>query len=135
MHWQAVTREDALSRVDATWEQWGKKVRATADTVWVRTLPFERQTKGGIYLAPKLQGFYGELPQYIHIRGIVLSAGPKGGAEHFQVGDLIEFGRLHFAHIEQLNAETQEYVGWVRAVDVLWTVDHDGLAEQSAGVG
>lgn len=122
--WAEVTQEERLALVQDSWDKLGYTVRATGKYVWVRTLPFSKMTDSGkLWLAPKLQSFHGEISAHLQtVRGVVLSAGPIGLAPTFEVGSMIEFQRLYFGYHEKLNRETQEYIGFVDANQVLWHV-------------
>lgn len=106
--------------VQETWEELGFRVRARGYYIWVRTLPFPRKI-GSIWMPPKLQQFYGELPHLVTIRALVLSAGNAGLAEGIHAGETIFFKRLHFAEYRRVGErEEQQRVGWVNANDVMY---------------
>lgn len=126
MWFYEATEEERLALVEDTWDKLGKKIRGHNKHVWVRTLPFPTMTPGGLHLPPKLANFHGEVSAHLAtIRAVVLSSGTVGVAEDFEPGDVVEFQRLHFGYIEKLDRETQEYVGFIDANQILWKIDVD----------
>ena len=96
-----------------------KGFRPLRDLVIVRTNPMPQKT-GSIYLPPKLQTFYGELPHMQPITGIVLVAGPKAIVKP---GDQVAFMRLYWATWDRLEDGT--YVGWIQEPNLIGHVDLD----------
>ena len=97
----------------------------------MRTLPFSKKTdSGALWLPPKLQSFHGDIVAHLQtVRGVVVSAGPHGVAADFAVGTMVEFQRLYFGYHQKLDAETQEYVGFIDANQVLWHLAFDEESE------
>jgi hypothetical protein len=126
MRFHETTKEERLALVEDTWEKLGRKIRGNHKHVWVRTLPFATMTAGGIHLPPKLASFHGEVSAHlVTVRAVVLSPGTVGVAKDFEPGDVVEFQRLQFGYIEKLDRETQEYVGFLDANQILWKIEMD----------
>jgi len=99
--------------VEQTWEEVGCRVRMRNLYVMVRTEPVAQKV-GLLWLPPKLQTFFGELPHKQMIVGRVLSVGDR--VKGVSPGDQICFARLHFAWWKRLR--DGNYVGWVPAYQV-----------------
>ena len=119
--------KERLALVEDTWEKLGHKIRGHHKWVWVRTLPFNTMTPSGLlHLPPKLATFHGEVQAHkVIVRAVVVASGTCGVAEEFKPGDMVEFQRLQFAYHRKLDRFTQEYVGWVDANHILFTVHDD----------
>jgi hypothetical protein len=121
-----------MTLVEQTWAALGYQVEAVGYRLWVRTDAHQKKTSGGVWLAPKYQGFHGTLPHLVTIQATVLSAGPVGVATQFKPGDTVFFKRLHMGmwtkiHDHDRDSEFGEaVVGFIDANEVL------GLAEREA---
>lgn len=111
--------------VDKTWDELGYKIKAAGYKVWVRCDEHARQSKGGIWLSPKAQGFHGVLPHMQTIYGTVLSAGELGVAKQFKPGDRVMFKRLHLGWWSKLGKPRNDdpfgeaVVGFIDANEIL----------------
>lgn len=124
--WPKTTEAERIASVKETWDELGYKIRATGFNLWVRTLPFPKKSRGGIWFSPKMMQFHGGVSGHlITIRAVVLSAGPVGVAKAFKPGDLVEFQRLFFAYHQKMNIEEQDYVGWIDANQCYWKIEDD----------
>ena len=119
--------EDRMKLVEQTFDEIGYRIKSVGFMTWVRPFPHLRKTHGGLlWLPPKLQGFHGELPHLVTVRGVVLDSGPVGAAREFKAGDVVEFQRLYFGHYWKIGLpEDQEYVGWLDANQIMWRVTDD----------
>jgi len=94
--------------IEKTWAEIGYKIHPLRNLVMVRTDPIPDKI-GSIYLPPKLQTFYGELPHLQLITATILSAGKD--VKGVKVGDRVAFTRLHFARFQNMQDGTK--VGWM----------------------
>lgn len=133
MAWDSMALEERLALVEDTWKKVGRRYVGHHRFVWVRTVPFETMTPGGLHLPPKLAKFHGEISAHKQIvRGVVLSPGTVGVATEFEVGDVVEFQRLQFGYIDKLDKDTQEMVGFIDANQILWKIDMPSEAMEDA---
>jgi co-chaperonin GroES (HSP10) len=94
-----------------------KKIRPLGRTVFIRTLPLETKSPGGIILPETASHFYAGPAHLRMIKAQVLAIGP--GCVGIEVGDVVVFQRCNFARWEKLEDKT--FVGWLRDyLDILW---------------
>jgi co-chaperonin GroES (HSP10) len=115
-----------IEKVEQTWEELGRRVRATGATVFVRTEPPAKKTRGGIIIPDTLRGFY-EGPFHLRlVNALVLSAGPEARAVH--AGDRVCFQRKMFAHWLKLPDET--LIGWIQEGHIAGVLDPDVVVDK-----
>lgn len=95
--------------IEQTWKELGQRLSPVRDLVMVRTEPHEKKI-GSLYLPPKLQHFYGELPHLQMVTATALSVGPQ--CRSIKVGDRIVFSRLFFGRLFTMKDGT--LVGYLR---------------------
>lgn len=106
-----------------------KSIRPFGRTLFVKTLPVEAKSPGGLIILPQnTRGFY-DGPAHLRVlRGLVLAAGPK--CVDAAVGETIIFHRMHFARWVELDPpdhsggtnlwerEGRSFVGWIDELNI-----------------
>lgn len=122
-----------LKIVEDTWAELGFRIRPMKGTLIIRTEPHTTKTAGGIWLSPKYEGFYGDLPHLRVLKARVLAVGPD--VKDVKVGDRIALQRLHFARYAGVN-EPECFVGWVQNYkDIYGHVEEDECAGTTTDSG
>jgi len=85
-----------------------KSIKPLCRTVFVRTLPLEEISPGGIII-PRAKWFFSGPAHLRMIKGVVLAVGPKCTVS---VGNVVVFQRMNFARWMRLDDGT--FAGWLK---------------------